>query len=214
MRTARRQHRLAAACLLAALAPTGGCRYAEARLVDLHDCFLYRWHQEALGVAVEAKVGPLEGAVGGWYADWGWGKDTFWQRPGYVLTNHGTGVPFTTLGPIGYGQSWTRLFCTNSAGNHPGSPEAYDDARSWLFVHDVFDFDDGSPFELSTARRVSDLFGVEVGVVPLFVGVRVGFNVAEFADFVLGFVLIDVFQDDGKPRPPTVPSLAAARRRG
>jgi hypothetical protein len=27
-------------------------------------------------------------------------------------------------------------------------------------------------------------------------------------------VLIDVFQDDGKPRPPTVPSLAAARRRG
>jgi hypothetical protein len=58
---------------------------------------------------------------------------------------------------------------------------------------------------LSPARRVSDLFGVEVGVVPVIVGVRVGFNIAEFADLLLGCVFLDIFGDDGVERPPTKP---------
>ncbi|MEO6595492.1 MAG: hypothetical protein ABIP94_12130 [Planctomycetota bacterium] len=189
--------------------PLGSCTYLGQRLDDLGDCFLYRWHQNALGVAVEAKVGPFEAAVGGWYADWGWGKDTWWQQPGYVLTNHGTGIPFTTLGPIGYGQSWSRFFATSSGGNHPGAPDAFDDVRSWFGISDIFDLDDGVPFSLSPQRRVSDAFGIEVGVVPLFVGLRVGFNVAEFADLLLGFVGIDVFGDDGRVRPPTLPFIPA-----
>lgn len=198
-----------AGALVLALLSSGGCRYLDARLDDLGDCFVYRWHQGALGVSALAKVGPAELCVGGWYADWGWGKDSWWQRPGYVLTNHGTGVPFTTLGPLGYGQSFSRLLATSTSGNHPGDPNAFDDVHSWILVSDIFDLDDSSPFRLSTAQRISDTFGIEVGVVPVLCSLHVGFNVAEFADLLLGFGLIDVFGDDGRVRPPTVPVVPA-----
>ena len=187
------------------------CAYFNQRLIDLHDCVLYRWNTDALGVAAEAKVGPLDLAVGGWYAEYGWGKDTWWQRPGYVMTNQGVGVPFTTLSPLGYGAPWSRLWATSALGNHPGAPDAFTDVRSWLCLSDVFDLDDGLPFRLSPKQRISDMFGIEVGLVPLFWGARVGFNVAEFADAPLGFVGIDIFGDDGVPRPPTVPFVPAGR---
>ena len=199
------------AALSLALLPLAGCAYVDGRLADLHDCFLYRWHDGVLGLSVTAKAGPVEGTLGGWYSEQGWGKDTWWQRPGNVLTNHGTGVPFTTFGPLAYGQSWSRLFATGASGNHPEDPDSFDDVRSWLFTSDVFDLDDSLPFALSPARRVSDLFGVEVGVAPVFWNVHLGFNTAEFADLLLGFVLLDIFGDDGQPRPPTLPYVPAAR---
>ncbi|HEB54049.1 MAG TPA: hypothetical protein ENI87_12415 [bacterium] len=189
------------------LLPLSACAWLDHRLVDLHDCFVYRWHPDALGFGADAKVGPLALAVGGWKAEWGEGKDTWWQRPGYTLTNHGTGVPFTTLGPIGYGQSWSRSLATGTTGNHVLAPDAYDDVTSWLLVSDVFDLDDQSPFALTPAQRVVDLFGIEVGIAPVFWQVHVGFNVAEFLDFTLGLVGLDIFGDDGVMRPPTVPAL-------
>lgn len=199
-----------AASLLVVL-PFAGCGYLQHRVVDLHDSVLYRWHTDTLGLAVEAKLGPLDGTLGGWYAEYGWGKDTFWQRPGFVLQNHGVGIPLTTLGPFAYGNTWSRLFATSAVGNHPGSPDAFTDVHGWLFVSDVFDLDDGSPFRLSTRQRIADLFGVEVGVYPVFWGARFGVNVAEFADFVLGWLGIDVMADDGVERPPTLPGVPARR---
>ena len=188
------------------------CTYVEQRLADLHDCVLYRWHESALGVAADAKVGPLALTVGGWYAEWGVGKDTWWQSYGYVLTNHGYGVPITTLSPIAYGASLNRVLVTGSWGNGPTEPRAFDDADSWLLIDDVFDIDNGSPFALSTRQRIVDLFGVEVGVVPGITGLHVGFNVAELADALLGFVGIDIFGDDSHRRPPTLPYVPAERR--
>ena len=190
----------------------GGCRYLDQRATDLHDSFLYRWHESALGAAATAKLGPFELAVGGWYAEFGWGKDTWWQRPGNVLTNHGTGVPLTTIGPLAYGQSWSRVLATSTWGDHPGAPNAFDDVRSWVLVQDVFDFDGEAPFAPNARQRFADLFGVEVGAVPLLVGLHVGFNVVEFADFVLGFVFLDLMGDDGVPRPPTLPFVPDAGR--
>lgn len=195
-----------------ALLPLASCSYWQRRMVDLNDCVLYRFTSSALGVAVEAKLGPLDAAVGGWYSEYGWGKDTFWQRPGYVLTNFGWGVPFTTVSPIAYGGSLGDFFATSALGNHPGAPDAFIDNRSYLLVSDIFDFDDNYPFRPSTARRISDLFGIEVGAVPLFWGARLGFNVAEFTDFVLGFVGLDIMGDDGVPRPPTLPAVPAPAR--
>jgi hypothetical protein len=189
----------------------GGCSYLQHRLDDLHDCVLYRWHTDAFGVAVEAKLGPIDAALGGWYAEYGYGKDTFWQRPGYVLTNSGVGVPFTTLGPFAYGTPWTHVLATSALGNHPAAPDAFTDVRGWLGVHDVFDLDDASPFRLQPKHRVAELFGIEVGAVPLFWGARIGVNVAEFADALLGFVGLDVFGDDGVRRPPTMPALPSGR---
>ncbi len=191
--------------LAALLLPLGACGFLQRRAVDFDDCLLYRCHDDALGLSATAKVGPLAATLGGWYANGGWGKDTFWQRPGAVLTNHGTGIPFTTLGPLAYGQSWSRLLAFSSWGNHPGDPNAFDDTSSWLGVSDVFDLDDALPFRLSPAQRIADLFGVEVGLVPLFWSGHVGFNFAEFADFLLGWVGLDVLGDDGAPRPRSLP---------
>ncbi|MBL9079667.1 MAG: hypothetical protein JNL08_19340 [Planctomycetes bacterium] len=197
---------------LAAVLLWAGCSYLDQRVTDLQDSVLWRWHQDALGVAATAKVGPLELTAGGWYAEWGSGKDTWWQTPGHVMTNHGTGVPLTTIGPLAYGQSWARLLATSTAGNHPGAPDAFDDARSWLLVQDVFDLDDAAPFAPNPRQRIADLFGLEVGAVPLLFGLHLGFNVVEFADFVLGFVWIDVMGDDGVRRPPTLPFVPAPGR--
>ena len=61
-------------------------------------------------------ISMVAGALGGWYADGGVGKDTWWQRPGDTLTNHGYGVPITTIGPIAYGQSWSRFLVTGTSG--------------------------------------------------------------------------------------------------
>ena len=161
------------------LLPFGSCRYLDARLTDLGDCFIYRWQSDAFGVGADVKVGPVAAVVGGWYSDYGYGKDTWWQTPGYVMTR--------------------------TSGNHVADPKGYDDVTSWLLLSDVFDLDDQGPFALTPAQRVVDMFGVEVGVAPVFWQAHVGFNVAEFADFLLGWFLIDIFYDDAVKRPPTVP---------
>ena len=194
---------------LVLLLPFGACRYVDASLTDLGDCFLYRWQSDAFGLGADVKVGPVGLVVGGWYSEYGYGKDTWLQTPGYTMTNHGTGVPFTTLGPLGYGQSFTRLFATGTTGNHVADPNGYDDVTSWLLLSDVFDLDDNSPFALTTAQRCVDLFGIEVGLAPLFWQAHVGFNLAEFVDFTLGIFLIDIFGDDAVKRPHTVPFLPA-----
>jgi hypothetical protein len=193
------------------LLPFAACSYVDARLTDLGDCFIYRWQSEAFGVGADAKIGPASVVIGGWYSEYGYGKDTWWQAPGYTLTNHGTGIPFTTLGPIGYGQNFSRFFATGTTGNHVADPKGFDDVTSWLFVSDVFDLDNGSPYALTPAQKVVDMFGVEVGLAPLFLQAHVGFNVAEFVDFTLGIFYLDIFGDDGVRRPPTLPYVPEGR---
>lgn len=203
--------RVPASCRLLLLLPFAACSYVDARLTDLGDCFIYRWQRDAFGVGADAKVGPLAVVIGGWYSEYGYGKDTWWQTPGYTLTNHGTGIPFTTFGPLGYGQSWSRLFATGSTGNHVADPNGYDDVTSWLVMSDVFDLDEGSPFALTPAQRLVDMFGVEIGVAPVFLQAHVGFNAAEFLDFTLGIFFIDIFGDDAVRRPPTLPYVPEGR---
>ena len=84
-------------------------------------------------------------------------------------------------------------------------PKGFDDVTSWLLLSDVFDLDDQGPFALTPAQRAVDMFGIEVGVAPLFWQAHIGFNVAEFVDFTLGWFLIDIFGDDAVRRPPTLP---------
>ena len=199
-------------CLaLLLLLPFGACRYVDARLTDLGDCFIYRWQSDAFGAGADVKIGPVAAVVGGWYSEYGYGKDTWWQKPGYTLTNHGTGIPFTTLVPIIYGQDISRLIVTGTTGDHVANPNGFDDVTSWLFIADVFDLDDGSPFALTPAQRVVDAFGVEVGLAPLFWQAHVGFNLAEFVDFTLGIFMIDIFGDDAVKRPPTLPFVPESK---
>jgi hypothetical protein len=58
---------------------------------------------------------------------------------------------------------------------------------------------------MNAHRSISDQFGLELGVYPLFWGARIGFNIAEFADLLLGCCGLDIFGDDGRKRPPTLP---------
>jgi len=120
------------------------------------------------------------------------------------------GVLQTTLGPLLWRAPLGQFLATSALGNHPADPQTFQDVRAYLGVSDVFDLDDRYPFALSPQRRIADLFGVEVGVVPVFVAARVGFNVAEFADFLLGFAFVDLLGDDGVKRPPTLPYLPVA----
>ena len=200
-----------ASLLSCLLLSSTACTYVDQRLTDLSDCFVWRWHGTALGASAEAKVGPIAGALGGWYADGGVGKDTWWQRPGDTLTNHGYGVPITTIGPIAYGQSWSRFLVTGTSGNHVRAPGAFDDVTSWALVSDVFDLDGQAPFALTPAQKVVDLFGVEVGVTPVFVHAHVGVNFAEFLDFTIGLFGLDLFGDDRVKRPPTLPYIPDGR---
>ena len=193
------------------LLPMTACTYVDQRVQDLGDCVVWRWHDSAFGASVEAKVGPLAAAAGGWFADGGVGKDSWWQRPGRTLTNHGYGVPVTTLGPLAYGQSWSRVLVTSTRGNHIQAPDAFDDVTSWLLVSDVLDLDMAAPFILTPEQRLVDMFGVEVGLTPVFVHAHVGFNVAEFVDFTLGLFGLDLFGDDRVKRPPTLPFVPDAR---
>lgn len=200
-----RLRRFAVLLPIAVAATAPSCAYWRARADDLHDSVLYRWHDGALGGALEAKLGPLDAALGAWIADTGWGKDTFWQTPGETLTRQGLGVPFTTLGPLLWRAPAGHFFATSALGNHPADPQSFQDVRAYLGLSDVFDLDGRYPYVLSPQRRIADLFGVEVGAVPVFWGARVGFNVAEFADFLLGFAFVDLMGDDGEKRPPTIP---------
>jgi hypothetical protein len=200
-----RLRRFAVLLPLAVAATAPSCAYWRARADDLHDSVLYRWHDGALGGALEAKLGPLDAALGAWIADTGWGKDTFWQTPGETLTRQGLGVPFTTLGPLLWRAPAGHFFATSALGNHPADPQSFQDVRAYLGLSDVFDLDGRYPYVLTPQRRIADLFGVEVGAVPVFWGARVGFNVAEFADFLLGFAFVDLMGDDGEKRPPTIP---------
>lgn len=200
-----RLRRFAVLLPIAVAATAPSCAYWRARADDLHDSVLYRWHDGALGGALEAKLGPLDVALGAWIADTGWGKDTFWQTPGETLTRQGLGVPFTTLGPLLWRAPAGHFLATSALGNHPADPQSFQDVRAYLGLSDVFDLDGRYPYVLSPQRRIADLFGVEVGAVPVFWGARVGFNVAEFADFLLGFACVDLMGDDGEKRPPTIP---------
>jgi hypothetical protein len=49
---------------------------------------------------------------------------------------------------------------------------------------------------LSTKHKFIDQFGIEVGAFGGVVGTRVGFNPLEFADFLLGFIGLDLLFDD------------------
>ena len=193
------------------LLPITACTYVDQRLQDLEDCVVWRWHGSAFGASAAAKVGPLAGSVGGWLADGGVGKDSWWQRPGATLKNHGYGLPVTTLGPLAYGQSWSRVLATGTSGNHVQAPGAFDDVTSWLLVSDVFDLDRSAPFALTPEQRLVDLFGVELGLTPVFVHAHVGFNVAEFVDFTAGVFGLDLFGDDRVKRPPTLPYVPEGR---
>ena len=90
-------------------------------------------------------------------------------------------------------------------------PSGFDDVTSWIGLSDVFDLDDRRPFALTPAQRFVDMFGVEVGLAPLFLQVHVGFNLAEFVDFTLGIVGLDIFGDDAVKRPPTLPFVPEGR---
>jgi len=68
-------------------------------------------------------------------------------------------------------------------------------------------------------NRTVDAFGLEIGAFVLAGGLRVGFNLAEFGDFLTGIVGIDLLSDDDR-RPPapnpedsTTDSRVKTRRR-
>ncbi len=178
----------------------GGCSYWTARLRDFDDCYLVSGHVGVLASA-DARVGPIDAGLGFAYA-LGFGKPTWWRwSPKFGDMNFGIGVihfygepsrsqiivnrgriSFACCTLFGVASMWSENGERNVAiGNGPHGAYSYD---QW----------------------VVDQFAIEAGVLAI-VGVRAGINLAEIADFALGWFGIDLIRDlrddDYKrPRPP------------
>ncbi len=65
----------------------------------------------------------------------------------------------------------------------------------------LFNFRSGDNPKLTFPKRLTDF---EIGIAPILFSIRVGVNPVEVADFLLGFVGLDIAGDDAKE--PTTPS--------
>ncbi len=176
----------------------GGCSYWTARLRDFDDCFLASGHV-GLIASVDARVGPFDTGLGFAVAR-GYGKPTWWRwDTGFPDVNVGLGVLHL------YGDSFEGFisqrgrasiaFCTLL-----GVLLEADRAKREIAVgngpHGAYSYD----------QWIVDQFAIEAGVFAL-VGVRAGINLAEVADFALGWFGIDLIRDlrdddYSRPRPP------------
>lgn len=189
--------------LVGASAQSCSERYWLDRGRDLGDCFLFSAHVGFVG-DVGARVGPFDTGLG-YFIGVGGGKAHWWHYGEFVLTDVGAGVAHLTKDSVYPSYLYERtsvLFLTppiyswsraseprGGVSAPPGSPPA-------------------TPLLNATHWAVDNFFSVEVGA-HFFIGARFGFNVAEFADFAVGWFgleLIPPFDGTDEDRAPSVPT--------
>jgi hypothetical protein len=190
-----------------------GCTFATKRLHDAHECVLYNG-QFGGGLSTDAKIGLVEVCVGASLGGCTFGKPTWWSRV-TKFSELSLGLPVLQLiypvdthmnqrdvnpgydfhGPT-YLSRWAVLGVTAKTYVHPFR-------NSWAVQTEA----------LENQRVVVDHFGMELGAFAGVVGVRLGFNVAEFTDFMLGWVGLDILGDDvetAESEPPAAKATGTA----
>jgi len=156
-----------------------------------------------LGVTAEARVCTIGLGAGGarsWRA--GVERKRLWETWEEVAL----GLPVTTVSglieamrerPLGETEPATTTLLDSYV---RGPPERYEVFYSlvMLFAYEMRD----DRFGMETSH-LEDYFWIEAGA-GAGIGVRVGFNVAEFLDFLLGWAAIDVLEDDGPALDPII----------
>jgi len=170
-------------CLLTCLA--AGCAYMEDRGRDFADCFRLSVGAGRFGIA-HAKVCAIGTGVGL--------EKTY--RAG--IERKGEPEVWKEEGN-GFLVCYSRAFFPES--DEPDMAYAEKASRSsWSTI--MFSIEGPvSPRFLTVlfipAPDAEDFFWIEGGAGAL-VGIRAGFNIAEFADFLLGWGTLDIFGDDGR----------------
>jgi len=177
--------KIAVLCVL--LATLTGCAYLSDRGRDFADCWRF-----SVGIGPEVMIHAKAAVIG---AGGGYGEIT---RVGVehknfsgVWEEEGFGVP---------GVAYLRRSCQDVEGNNGDASR-----KGWgatviffLFATEGKDIK-GREGELSD--KAEDYCWTEAEV-SLGVSMRVGFNLAEFADFLLGWGTLDILYDDKGSQPP------------
>jgi hypothetical protein len=190
------------------------CSYMLNRARDAHECLLVD-AQFGLGISADAKAGPFGAGVGGSYSWWSFGKST-WSSGLQSFREISLGVPLLQAGGVkaivvgktGEFHCWFLLITTqmlvkrrqlkaehaveDDSSVVPGSASQQEDLLLRFAPL-------GIPLCFNIDRHIVDLFGFETSAFLGVVGARVGFNVAEFGDFMLGWFGLDILGDDVHP---------------
>ncbi|MHC5039042.1 MAG: HEAT repeat domain-containing protein [Planctomycetota bacterium] len=199
------------ALLLLVLAGTcAGCSYMEARGRDFQDCFKLS-AGAGLGVYGGVGVGPVKVEAGYWN---GYSAGTNGDFGLYTGHEESFGVPFPTgfvVGPLAAifveksDPFWPLIIvglwvCTgcNSIEYHDAqNVELLKDCKSasgrLVYLWPM-------PAQSDQIERTWEQYFWLEAEAYCFVGFRVGFNIAEFADFILGWFGLDICDDDRDPK--------------
>jgi hypothetical protein len=147
-----------------------GCSYLEQRGNDFLDCFKVSC-DVGLGGNLHLQVGPIGSGVGYWEgAEYGFfGRDRLESRTSLYI-----GLIVTHFESVSHGQGRSELVLSW--------------LYTWTFPNVVL---------MGDGVSIVDMFWVTIQFRCLL-GFRVGFNLAEFADFILGFFGLDICGDDRK----------------
>ena len=197
--------KIAVLCVL--LTTLTGC-YLEDRARDFADCFRANL-SGGLGISAHARVMQVGCGVGA-YGGLGMGvesKGIF--RDG--VPHREAGIPFSwfipTLGTKEKSKGHNFLLIVPSymrsntfRGLCLGIPKGGRDSRYGLFGFPILEY-----LSHTGEERLEDYFWIEGGAAAVLLGVRIGFNPAEFADFLLGWTTLDIFGDDGRGKEEPEP---------
>ncbi len=192
--------------LLFVLSSSAGCTYFENRARDLGDCFKAS-ADIGLGIQAAAVVGPVEANAGVW---WGYSPGLKGAEGINIFSGGDLGFPFSTAaGALGFygGPLFTSIYEHSiESGNEANSKDKSKRILCLLFFR----------YEI-LPQRWKDYFWIEARA-RCFIGATVGFNIAEFADFLLGWFGIDICGDDDRgkksPSKDVIGSIACVMTEG
>jgi len=188
------------------------CAYLSNRALDANE-FVLADAQLGVGVSADAKAGPVAAGVGWSLGAYSVGKSTWWSGL-HAFREGSAGVPLAQVSAFvgsaskGSGRGVFGLFATHGLvksavpGFDPGPME------DQIFARGAF-LGIALPPERPMPDAVVDYFGVEAGVFLGVVGTRLGFNVAEFSEFLLGWFGLDILGDDVPSREKEQPPAEA-----
>ena len=184
--------------------------YWENRLRDLDQCVLYDV-QYGLGLSADVRVTRLAAGVGLSTAGTAIGKIDWWEEP-MCFEEDSYGIPVLQLLGLAISSGLVKAKGTPSVGlgmipmtcgvRRLGEIPDKIRGRSKEVEHsDIAFMLAAIPVGKYDSRKILiDSFGIEMDAFVGLGGFRLGFNVAEFADLLLGFTSVDLLGDDSVKR--------------
>lgn len=194
---------------------TGCIKYISNRLIDLEESIIVEF-QAGTPASVDGKIGPID-VCAGFSIGKAWGKPTWWRwEYGYRFINAGVPIPQIGLPVVMVMNSEYRkvgkalLVATNThlmnkilddgdvirislcGLTEPGQILFINACESAERKEKRKDPKPKEFYSLLRRRTFVDNFGIEASACIGMIGFRGGFNIAEFADFIVGWFGIEI----------------------